>query len=148
MSKENKIRGPNKKVLKTAKAKCSTRNAIYYAECKHCEKSYVGKTTQPLRGRISGHRTKYKECLDYYNGRDVELSDEHLLGLHLFHTHQLRDESVFNNGYKFTVLEVCNPRELDLKEHVWVQKLKCVNPYGLNAHDPFGIPLILYPDDF
>ena len=143
MSKVDKIRNPNKKFIKTAKTSCTTCNAIYHAECKHCAKSYVGKTTQPLRGRISGHRAKYKECLNICNGKDVELSDEHLLGLHLLHTHQLREQNAFNDGYKFTVLEVCNPRELDLKEHKWIQKLKCINPHGLNSHDPFGIPLIL-----
>ena len=130
-------------MIKTAKAKCSTCNAIYHAKCRHCKKSYVGKTTQPLRGRISGHRAKYKECLNFSGGKDVELSDEHLLGLHLLHTHQLSEENAFNDGYKFTALEICNPRDLDLKEHMWVQKLKCINPYGLNSHDPFGIPLIL-----
>ena len=73
----------------------------------------------------------------------VALSDEHLLGMHLYYNHKLRHTNAFNNGFKFTILEVSNPRNLDLKEHIWIQRLECVVPYGLNSHDPFGIPLVM-----
>ena len=78
------------------------------------------------------------------NDDDIELeNDDHLLGLHLFHKHNLDYKDAFNDSYVFTILESCNPRDLDLKEHKWIQKLKCVAPYGLNSHDPFGLPLVL-----
>ena len=63
--------------------------------------------------------------------------------MHLVFHHGLTEADAFNKTYKFTVLEECCPRDLDRKEHEWVQKLQTVTPYGLNAHDPFGIPLVL-----
>ena len=131
------------KKYKSAEGKCSTRNVIYHAQCKLCVKAncYCGKTTQPLNSRISGHRGKFYECLSF----DMEEIDDedHLLGLHLFQKHQITSRDAFSDSYVFTILESCNPRDLDLKEHMWVQKLKCVAPYGLNSHDPFGLPIVL-----
>ena len=138
MSNQDSVMDLDEKKYRTAVGKCNSCNLIYHAKCKHCTKGYVGKTTQKLNGRISGHRGKFTEFLY----QDVShLNDEdNLLGLHLFHKHHLVE---FDNNFTFTVLEKCNPRDLDLKEHVWVQKLKCVAPYGLNSHDPFGIPVVL-----
>ena len=131
------IRG---KRFKTAKGKCSSKNLIYHARCKHCDKVYVGKTTQALHGRIAGHRGKFFECL-VNDGHQP--NDDDLLGLHIYHNHQLGHRSDFDESYEFTILENCNPRDLDVKEHVWVQRLRTVTPYGLNSHDPFGIPILL-----
>ena len=61
----------------------------------------------------------------------------------IFYDHNLRDAGDFNNSYKFTILEVSNPRQIDYKEHVWIQRLKCITPYGLNAQVPYGIPLLI-----
>ena len=129
------------KKYKTAQGKCNSKNLIYHAKCKHCNKVYVGKTTQRLNNRISGHRGKFSEFL--YNDITQLNDEDNLLGLHLFHRHHLNTKRAFDKSYTFTILEQCNPRNLDLKEHMWVQKLKCVAPYGLNSHDPFGIPIIL-----
>ena len=140
MSKQDFITDLNEKKYKTAQGKCNSYNLIYHAKCKHCNKGYVGKTTQKLNGRISGHRGKYTDFLF----RDARLlnDEDNLLGLHLFHKHHINSSAAFDDSYSFTILEKCNPRNLDLKEHVWVQRLKCVAPYGLNSHDPFGIPVI------
>ena len=117
---------------------------IYYCKCPLCDKTYVGKTVTPLNIRINGHRSKYYECLRYTGDR-ANLSDdeEHLLGLHLYFEHNFRDSGSFNDTYAFTLLERCNPRNIDLKEHLWIQRLKCIKPYGLNSHDPFGFPVVL-----
>ena len=129
------------KKFRSARGKCNSNNLIYYAKCKHCSKGYVGKTTQKLNGRISGHRGKFNVFLHHDTS---QLNDEdNLLGLHLFHKHHLNNKTAFDDSYTFTILEKCNPKYLDLKEHVWGQKLKCVAPYGLNSHDPFGIPVVL-----
>ena len=106
-------------------------------------KVYVGKSTQRLNNRISGHRSKFYECLSYNGDRNDLDDDDHLLGLHLYFQHGYRDKSGFNDSYIFTVLENCGPRELDAKEHLWIQRLKAIKPFGLSSHDPFGIPLIL-----
>ena len=131
----------NGKKHRSAVGKCNSRNMIYHAKCKHCDKPYVGKTTQLLNGRISGHRAKFYECLNY--DMDQIDDEDHLLGLHLLRKHHLLDKNAFMESYMFTILESCNPKYLDLKEQKWVQKLKCVAPYSLNSHDPFGIPIAL-----
>ena len=141
MSKEDCVTGLNDKKYRTAGGKCNSNNLIYHAKCKYCTKGYVGKTTQKLNGRISGHRGKFTEFL--YNDTSQLNDEDNLLGLHLFHKHHQNSDSALDDGYTFTILEKCNPKHLDVKEHVWVQKLKCVAPYGLNSHDPFGIPVVL-----
>ena len=139
VSKKDYVVGPNKKRISTAKSCCKTRCVIYHASCHHCDKCYVGKTTQPLNNRVNGHRGKYYECLGFNGDRlDLDADDDYALGLHLYLQHGLRDREGFNDGYEFTVLERCNPRNIDLKEHLWIQRLKCIKPYGLNSHDPFG----------
>ena len=143
MSNKEKLKGPNRKTYHTKEGCCTTKNCIYHAECKLCEKPYCGKTTQRLAGRISGHRSKFKECRDP-KGKQINFGDDdHLLGMHLVFHHGLTETDAFNTNYSFTVLEECCPKDLDRKEHEWVQKLQTVTPYGLNAHDPFGIPLVL-----
>ena len=144
VSKSDHIVGPDKKVIKTAKAQCNTRRVCYFEACRSCSKNYVGKTIQPLNSRINGHRQKFGDCLAYEGDRiDLAEDDDHALGLHLFLQHGQRIREEFNDSYKFTVLERCNPRNIDLKEHLWIQRLKTIKPYGLNSHDPFGFPFIL-----
>ena len=141
MSEKEFVTDLHNKKYRSSQGKCNSKNLIYHAQCKHCNKVYVGKTTQKLNSRISGHRGKFS---DFLFSDASQLNDEdNLLGLHVFHKHHLNSKEAFNNSYTFTILELCNPRNLDLKEHMWVQKLKCVAPYGLNSHDPFGIPIIL-----
>ena len=58
MSEKNTIICSNtKRKHFTAFGSCLSKNIIYNAECKHCGKMYVGKTTQRLCDRISGHRS-------------------------------------------------------------------------------------------
>ena len=143
MSHKDCIRGPNKKIYNTAKGDCTSKNVVYHAECVFCRKKYVGKTVTPLSIRLNGHRSKFYDCIREAEGKNIEFTEEHLLGLHLFYDHGMREMGDFNEGYKFTILETSSPHQIDYKEHVWIQRLKCVTPYGLNAHDPYGIPLVL-----
>ena len=96
-----------------------------------------------LSDRISGHRNKFYDCLKNPQKIAENSNEDHLLGLHLTNAHNLRYREAFNGSYSFTVLDICNPVDLDLKEHTWIQHLKCVAPFGLNSHDPFGLPLVL-----
>ena len=141
VSKKDYVVGPNNKVIKTAKGKCNSRCLVYHACCGFCNKTYVGKTTQPLNGRVSGHRSKFYHSLNY-NGdrRDID-DDDHLLGLHLYFQHGVRVRDGFDDSYKFTIVENCSPRSIDLKEHLWIHRLQALKPHGLNSHDPYGIPL-------
>ena len=143
ISGKDSVLGPNDKVVRTAKGKCNSRCLIYHARCEFCNKSYVGKTTQALNGRVSGHRSKYYHCLNYEGDRRDIDDDDHLLGLHLYFQHGVRVQSGFDESYKFTILENCSPRSIDLKEHIWIHRLHTLKPHGLNSHDPFGIPMSL-----
>ena len=131
------------KIWIVGQCQCVSRCLIYHANCILCQKNYVGKTVTELRTRINGHRTKFYDCLNYRGDR-FDLDDEdHLLGLHLYFKHNIRDRKGFNASYRFTILENCNPRSIDLKEHLWIHRLKTIKPYGINSHDPFGIPMVL-----
>ena len=48
----------------------------------------------------------------------------------------------FNQCYKVLVLCNSSPKSLEVDEHRFIQKLKTLRPFGLNAVDPFGIPLL------
>ena len=63
--------------------------------------------------------------------------------MHVLYQHGLESHDAFDKSYVFTILDECSPKDLDKKEHEWIQKLKCVTPYGLNAQDPFGIPIVM-----
>ena len=143
VSKKDHIVGANNKIISTAEAQCNTRSVIYHALCRHCPKCYVGKTIQPLNTRINGHRNKFYDCL-WSKGDRLELDDDdYTLGLHLYFKYGLGDKKGFNGGFSFTALEHCNPQSIDLKEHLWIQRLGCVKPYGLNSHDPFVFPTVV-----
>ena len=143
VSKKDFVLGPNKKKVKSAKGTCSNRCVIYHGRCTLCQKVYVGKATQRLNGRINGHRSKFYDCLHYEGDRTDIDDDDHLLGIHLYFQHGVREKNGFNESYKFTILENCSPRDIDLKEHLWIHRLKTLKPHGLNSHDPFGIPMVL-----
>ena len=76
------------------------------------------------------------------NESDVD-KDEYVPGMHLYNNHNMRDFGDFNENYEMTLLEKCSPSMLDVKEHLWIQKLRTLNPLGLNSVDPFGLPLLV-----
>ena len=131
----------------TAPGNCRSRNYIYAATCQLCNKIYVGRSTQMCVSRNNGHRGKY---IRY--GKQVEegvtmniadqTDDEYTLGIHLHDTHGVKSADGFDNHYKFTILEICNPRDLHKKEHLWIMKLRTIYPTGLNISSPFGLPLL------
>ena len=115
VSQKNFVVGPNMERIDTAKSCCKTRNVIYHASCHQCDKCYVGKTIQPLSNRVNGHRGKYYKCLGFEGDRlDLDADEDYALGLHLSLQHGLRDQEGFNDGYEFTILKHCNPRNIDL----------------------------------
>ena len=67
--------------------------------------------------------------------------DEFSLGLHLLEDHNLYNQSDFNK-YELFILDLCSPKTLELNEHRFIQSLKTIKPHGINAVDPFGIPLL------
>ena len=144
MSKKDTIVAhPSSKIIKTACGTCVSRMLIYHTNCKICNKTYVGKTVQILGDRINGHRNKFYDCLRGVMTDKNGCADDYILGRHLFLCHNLDTNGAFNENYRFTILEHCSPFNLDINEHLWIHRLKCIKPFGLNSHDPFGIPLVL-----
>ena len=96
--------------------------------------------------RNNGHRGKFiKYAKDMGRGGNHQkyiVDDEYSLGIHLYNEHGVVDTEGFDSSYRFTILESCSPRNLDVKEHLWVQKLRSIYPHGLNLVSPFGLPLL------
>ena len=110
MSGKDKIKGLNQKnVYLTAEGNCTSKNLIYHAACKHCQKVYVGKTTQILSNRINGHRNKFNDCRRNPR-KKIKVTEDHLLGLHILYQHGLQEANAFDKSYVFTVLDECSPR--------------------------------------
>ena len=134
MSGNNEILGKNGKV-KTAKGNCKTKNIIYGATCKLCVKNYVGKSTQPCHKRINGHRhfqKKYSENQNIVNDvSNLIEKDKYSLATHLHKEHGIVGCMSLDDNYVFTILEKCTPKSLDVKEHLWIQKLRTITPMVL-----------------
>ena len=136
----------NGKKYKTEKGNCKTRNLIYGATCKTCDKMYVGRTTQLLLKRIYGHRSYQKQYSVNQNGIDENSTDiekdRYSLAIHLHKEHSIMGSESLDDNYKFTILEKCTPKSIDVKEHFWIQKLRTITPHGLNLNSPLGLPLL------
>ena len=148
MSEESEIKdSTNKKTFKTASGSCRTKHCIYAGICKICDKKYVGKSTQQENRRISGHRDSLKKYVNnpgiLANISDLTEKDQYTLATHLHDIHNIRTLSGLDDHYKFTILEKCSPRSLDVKEHLWIQKLKTLTPFGLNLSSPLGFSMLL-----
>ena len=143
MSQNDNVCDTSRKKHQTGNGNCTTKLVLYHLKCEHCGISYVGKTAQMLANRISGHRAKYYDLIrNMGNIEKTDDKDEYTLGKHLYNNHGLRNPDGFNSSYKLTILEKCTPLSLDVKEHLWIQKLRTITPMGLNSVDPFGIPLL------
>ena len=76
-------------------------NLCYLAKCKICDKSYIGRTVDPLHKRINGHRQHFKEILKEIEEKttldEIDTSKDkyiYMLGLHLYLEHQINDTDV------------------------------------------------------
>ena len=132
------------KSLRPKSGSCLARNIIYFASCLLCLKGYVGKTICQLRTRINGHRALYYKIKKdpirtiSENTYNNDLS----LAYHLYKEHNCTDPADFNKVYRFTILQHCNPDDLDVAENRWIHELRTLEPGGINASNPFSIPLI------
>ena len=129
----------NKCKVRTAAATCLSYNIIYLVVCSICQKHYVGRSTRHLKTRIGEHRRHYYSILNN-NSYDTD-SDDAALGAHLFE-HGLNSRTDFDKNYSVCVLEICSPKLLEVKEHLYIHRLNSLTPNGINMSNPFSIPLL------
>lgn len=95
---------------------CSSSSLIYLLECKSCPGigRYVGQTRRTLRARMGGHRAacQWKRMPVYIHA--------HKPG------HTL-------TSFRLTILELCRPADLQMRELWWMMALKTIIPEGLNS---------------
>ena len=48
----------------------------------------------------------------------------------------------FDENYNVSILENCNPADLEKKDHIYIHKFSTLYPLDLNKVNPFGLPLL------
>ena len=139
--KEETVEDVNGHPVTAAPGNCKSRNLIYLVSCSLCDKSYIGRTVQQLRNRMSGHRDCFYNVLR--NDEEVDESkDDYSLGLHLAHEHNCVNRTDFDEIYNVNILENCRPADLEKKEHTYIHRYNTLFPLGLNKVNPFGLPVL------
>ena len=110
----------------------------------HLGKGYLGKTVTCLRTRINGHRALFYKVINNPSATilDNKYNNDLSLGYHLHKEHNCIDRKDFNKFYRFTIVQHCGPNNIDVTEHKWIHRLRTLEPGGINAVNPFSIPLI------
>ena len=65
-------------------------------------------------------------------------TDEATLAEHLHDEHNITLVDQFNSNYSFTIIEI-SPRNLDIAEQKWTNRLVTMRPFGLNKEKPGGV---------
>ena len=130
----------NGKLVKCAPGTCSSYNVIYLVVCKLCNKCYVGRSVRNLNIRLGEHRRAYYELL-VGEEPDPE-DDDYAMGIHLMQDHGLCDKVDFEKTFNIALIDICSPKNIEKKEHLYIHLLNTIRPMGLNSQNPFGIPLL------
>ena len=124
--------------IKTARASCKFWNVIYAFQCMLCNKLYASKTSNALNQRVNGHRSKFYHVLKNSDTITEDCDDEHIVGAHLVHAHNVVRTKDFNLSYRVFILARVNPTLLRSTEQFWINKLKTLRPFGLNKIKSVG----------
>ena len=128
-------------LVNVALGTCASYNIIYLIMCiiPNCKMCYTGRSVRALRVRIGEHRRAFYQIID---GKPVDLeNDDFSPGLHL-KEHNCIDKGDFNKYFRVCLLEICSPKILAVREHFYIHKYNTLRPNGMNASNPFGIPLL------
>ena len=93
---------------------------------------YVGKTVTTLRSRVNGHRNKYHKLVKSKCPSAADVTDDNILGAHLFFHHGLREAGAFNRSYVSDVVHEGDPASLRKFEQNYIDSLGSLYPLGLN----------------
>ena len=126
----------NTNTIRTAGGDCKSRNIVYTARCKLCTTNnvYVGKTVTPLHKRVNGHRNTLHALLKANDPVACagEITDENILGVHLYFDHGLRNGEAFNENYVFDIVHQGPADSLRKHEQSIMDSLESLYPLGLN----------------
>ena len=100
---------------------CTSSNLIYLVTCKKCNKQYVGLTTKQLNVRVNHHRSSIINHKPIYLSKHFNFPDHSITDLSI----QAIDTVT---GYCSNALQ-----ELQKLEKYWIQKLRTLQPLGLNV---------------
>ena len=90
---------------------------------------------------INGHRGwMLKELPEDY---DPDTQDDASLAIHLKSDHNLQTSESFDKNFRFTVVQISDPKSLAHNEYQWMSDLQTLKPFGLNVQKPYGIDEIL-----
>ncbi len=136
----------NGKKIRLASGTCKTYNICYLAVCGICNKPYTGRTIDEMHNRVNGHRHTYREVLEKSEQNNIASldtnNDLYTLGLHLHLEHGCVHPNDFDRHFKFSILEVVSPTNINVKEYKWMHNLNSFQPIGLNVEYPFGLPYL------
>ena len=111
----------NKEYIVDFDVTCTTTCCIYLLSCRFCNIKYVGKTWNSIRQRFNGHRGHLRcgtEAFAMYN---------HFCGP--------GGHGISNMMIK--PIEVCDKKDLIIREKFWIAELNTLFPYGLNMEANF-----------
>ena len=57
--------------------------------------------------------------------------------------HGFHDRKDFNKVFSVSIIDNTSPKDLEVREHTFIQLLKTLKPLGMNTVNPFGLPLLL-----
>ena len=104
---------------------CKSKLLIYLMECRICRIQYIGKSETEFNIRLNNHRKDV-------NRQNAPRADQHF---------KLPDHD-FNQHARFTLIEQLDNTRIDKdlatlrlkkREDFWIETLKTLHPYGLNA---------------
>ena len=136
----------NGQKIRVGSGNCKTYSICYLAVCAICNKPYTGRTIDMMCNRVSGHRAMYKNILKRSEENTLASletdNDLYSLGLHLHLEHGCTNPNDFDRLFRFAILEVVNPSNINVKEFKWMHQLNSFQPIGINVEYPFGLPYL------
>ena len=126
-------------------------HGIYAAQCNQCMDLYIGQTKNSFHTRWNTHRNNWNKmikgdgCCGGYSKEKDKWKENYALFLHYSKSHKewLTKHNLLADAYKVIFLEKPNPRNLDIRESVWIGKVQakiniaktCLPKYKLNGRD-------------
>ena len=107
----------------------------------------MGKTVSQLRSRINGYRALYyrvkKEPVirQFHIIRTITIYPSRTIYIQ---EHNCTHQNDFDNFYRFTIVQHCNPSDLDVAEHRWIHRLNTLETMGNKCRQPIFMGFFVF----